>query len=104
MGAQRTQKQQQSVDTPDGFGVAVVRDALVTELNDVSEAIGTLDQSYNYNGLNVVATSGKNNQHASCSGSGYNDQQDNCDCEVVNLVVTCGKDDPSGTGVAEGAP
>ena len=26
MGAQRTQKQQQSVDTPDGFGVAVVRE------------------------------------------------------------------------------
>ncbi len=85
-------------------GVAVIRDALTTELSDVAEAIGALDQSYNYNGLQEASTNGgKNNNHSSCSGSGYNDDADNCDCKGIDLVVVCGKDDPSNTGNNEGS-
>ena len=32
-------------------GLAVVRDAVVSELQDVADAINTIDQSYSYDGL-----------------------------------------------------
>lgn len=81
-------------------GLAVVRDATVAELNDVSEMIGTVSQSYNVVGLKKDKNSGR--PHAECSGFGFNDQQDACDCQPVTFVEVCGKDDPSATGRDEG--
>jgi hypothetical protein len=40
--------------------------------------------------------------HARCSGGGYNDDTDACDCKGITLVLVCGKDDPSNSGVNDG--
>jgi hypothetical protein len=82
-------------------GVSVVRDALVQELGDVAEAIGALDQSYNFRGIEAPLEAGDPDFHASCSGSGFNDEEDECDCQGIDLVTVCGKDDPSALDLAE---
>ena len=74
-------------------GWAAVRDALVNELNDVSHAIGAVSQSYNVTGFQKPKDLGKN--HAECAGFGFNDDADECDCNVLEYVDVCGKDDPS---------
>lgn len=83
-------------------GMAVVRDSLVQELGDVSEAIGALNQSYGYNAIDApdAVTCGS---HGSCSGSGFADQKDDCDCEGINFIHVNPKDDPNnaaGAGLA----
>ena len=85
-------------------GLAAARDALTQELNDVSEMVGTVDQSYNVSGIRKARNHGK--YHATCSGFGFNDRSDQCDCEALEIVVVCGKtqndsgvhenDDPTG--------
>lgn len=82
-------------------GVAMVRDSLAAELGDVSEAIGALNQSYNYNSLTADNSTGSVN-HATCSGSGFNDEADDCDCAGISLSTVCGKNDPSLSGNPEG--
>ncbi len=89
------------VFTSVAVGIAVVRDAMVTELNDVSEMIGVVSQSYNVTGLRKPKDTGK--PHGECSGFGYNDQTDVCDCQPVQFPEVCGKNDPSCTGVDEGS-
>ncbi len=74
-------------------GMATVRDALVQELGDVAEAIGALDQSYNYRALRAPREKG--GTHARCGGSGFNDEEDDCDCKGIILRSVRGKDDPS---------
>ena len=74
-------------------GVATVRDSLVQELGDVAESIGALNQSYNYRGIRADLEGA--GEHASCSGSGFNDEEDECDCQGIQLTVVGGKDDPS---------
>lgn len=81
-------------------GFAVVRDSLVQELGDVAEAIGALDQSYNYRALS--APSGRRGTHARCGGSGFNDEEDDCDCKGIKLRSVDGKDDPSTLDNPEG--
>jgi hypothetical protein len=75
-------------------GFAVVRDSLVQELGDVGEAIGALDQSYNYRSVRAPLEGGGGN-HGRCSGSGFNDEEDECDCKGIVFGSVCGKDDPS---------
>jgi len=82
-------------------GFSVVRDSLVQELGDVAEAIGALDQSYNYRGLQADLEGGAS-QHATCAGSGFNDEEDDCDCRGITLTATTGKSDPSTLDAAEG--
>lgn len=82
-------------------GVSVVRDSLVQELGDVAEAVGALDQSYNYRGLEADLEGGAT-QHATCAGSGFNDEEDECDCRGIDLVTVTGKDDPSTLNNPEG--
>ena len=82
-------------------GFAVVRDALVYELGDVAEAIGALDQSYNFRGIRADLEN--DGQHARCSGSGFNDEEDDCDCKGITLTSVCGKDDPSPLNNPEGS-
>lgn len=76
-------------------GIAVVRDALVHELGDVAEAIGALDQSYNYRAINAVLGDSGTDFHALCAGSGFNDKEDPGDCDGIVLVTVPGKNDPS---------
>ena len=52
-------------------GFAAIRDSLVQEMHDVSEAIGAVSQSYNVTGLRKARSNG--NYHARCSGFGFND-------------------------------
>ncbi len=78
-------------------GWSAVRDALVNELNDVAHAIGAVSQSYNVTGFQKAKDVGL---HARCSGFGFNDDVDECDCKVIEYVSVCGKDDPS-TGADE---
>lgn len=84
------------------IGIGAIRDSIVTELHDVSEAIGALNQSYNLVGLSHATGVPATPTHAVCSGGGYNDDTDACDCKCITLVVVAGKDDPSGTGVTDG--
>jgi Flp pilus assembly pilin Flp len=52
-------------------GLKSVRDAVVTELADVAQAIANVDQSYSYSGIDGHA--------AGSAGSFYYDQLDFCD-------------------------
>ena len=52
-------------------GLKSVRDAVVTELADVAQAIAQLDQTYSFSGVNGHA--------AGTAGSVFNDAQDFCD-------------------------
>lgn len=74
-------------------GWGAVKDSLANELNDVSHAIGSVSQSYNVTGFEKDKRVGK--PHAECSGFGYNDKADDCDCFILKYVDNCGKDDPS---------
>ena len=76
-------------------GVSVIRDSLVLEFGDVARAIGTLDQSYNYRG--ILADLEGVGTHAVCSGSGFNDEEDDCDNvkQGITLGTVTGKKDPS---------
>ncbi len=82
-------------------GFAVVRDSLVQELGDVAEAIGALDQSYNYRSIRAPLENG--GDHARCSGSGFNDEEDDCDCKGIVFGSVCGKDDPGNLNNPEGS-
>lgn len=87
------------VFTAAAVGFAVARDALVTELNDVSEMVGVVSQTVNVTGIRKAKDTGK--PHGECHGWGFNDQADGCDCKPVTFLEVCGKNDPSGTGVTE---
>lgn len=69
-------------------GFATVKDAIATELNDVSDAIGAVDQSYN-----VTSYQAPTNQagvfHGSCGAFGFNDADDVCDGQPI-LVIAAG--------------
>ncbi|NQV27993.1 MAG: hypothetical protein HQ518_26890 [Rhodopirellula sp.] len=82
-------------------GFAMIKDSLVSELGDVSEAIGALNQSYNFTSLTADGSPGYPN-HAVCSGSGFIDEADSCDCLGVTFTAVAGKNDPSTLNVAEG--
>ena len=84
-------------------GISVVRDSIVQELGDVAEAIGALNQSYAFN--SISAPNGAAGSHASCSGSGFADQTDDCDCEGIDFSSVTPKDDPNNaatSGAGEG--
>lgn len=60
-------------------GLHAVSKAVVQELNDVSGAIGALNQTYKYDGL-------KKPGHAFVAGSAYMDTGDDCDCtEIIQI-------------------
>jgi Flp pilus assembly pilin Flp len=55
------------------------------ELNDISNAVGSLNQSYFFTGFNVGQAAGKNT--SGYGGSHYNDLVDDCDvntsCDLI---------------------
>lgn len=78
-------------------GFASIRDSLVGELHDVSEAIGAVSQSYNVTGIRKPRNA-PNEFHARCSGFGFNDHQDACDCDGIIFIDPSIKLDPNGSG------
>jgi hypothetical protein len=83
-------------------GVGVVKDSLAQELGDVAEAIGALNQSYSVNGVTAPAETAAT-FHAVCSGSGFADEADDCDCKGIVLAApTNVTADPSTLNRAEG--
>ena len=75
-------------------GLSEVAVAVNTELNDISNAIGALDQSYSYTGFQAF---GNWKCKSSVAGSRFTDGHDDCDdntsCDLVSGIpgsVTCG--------------
>ncbi|MBC7822230.1 MAG: hypothetical protein IAG10_35545, partial [Planctomycetaceae bacterium] len=81
-------------------GLASVKDAITSELNDLADAFGTVDQSFNVRGLQAAANGGKG--HASALGFGFNDRQDDCDCKGLTTIEVCGKTQ-GGSATTEGS-
>ncbi len=79
-------------------GLSEVAVAVNTELNDVSNAIGALDQSYFFTGFKGLGAAGGNLKLKSLTvGSRYTDLHDDCDkndsCDLVcgpPAIDTCG--------------
>lgn len=74
-------------------GLTAVRDAVSHELNDLSHAFGAVSQGYKVNGLKKKR--GRHGSHAYAEGFGFNDDADECDCNVIVLFDVAGKNDPS---------
>jgi hypothetical protein len=70
-------------------GWGAVASMLAEELEDVANSVGSLDQSFSYNGLSAPG-------HATCSGGGFNDSNNtvnvststNCNASVAGLDFT----------------
>lgn len=57
-------------------GLHAVAKSVTMELNDVANAIGTIDQSFHYKGLSKK-------RHAAVDGSAFYDRRDDCDCSII---------------------
>lgn len=66
-------------------GLSEVAVAINTELNDVSNAFGAINQSYSYTGFDSCSN-GK--QKSSFSGSSFADAVDDCDTNTTCDLVT----------------
>ena len=62
-------------------GLASVRDAVTTELIDLSNAFGAVNQSYDIGGISKGT-------HGSAAGFGFGDRQDSCDCVNITFDVS----------------
>lgn len=77
-------------------GWNAVAGAMVGELVDIASAFGSLDQSYNYNGIS-------HRGHATCSGSGFNDFGNNLVLGTNSQTVRGGGGGTSGGSFGGGA-
>ena len=82
-------------------GLSSVRDAITEELVDISNAFGSVSQTYNYRSLSKPASQGGVGNHGSAAGAGFNDGADDCDCSNVVFVAVTGKNDANATATAE---
>ena len=57
-------------------GLEAVSSAVIQELNDLSNAFGSISQSFNYRSIAKIG-------HARVSGAGFNDRGDACDCTTI---------------------
>jgi Flp pilus assembly pilin Flp len=78
-------------------GLSEVAVAVNTELNDISNAIGALDQSYFFTGFKKTSDGLNNKVTSGYAGSRFTDAHDDCDknitCDLVcgpPPVDTCG--------------
>lgn len=60
-------------------GLHAVSKSVAQELNDLSNAIGTMNQTYSFHGA-------KKKGHAYTSGSAYRDSGDDCDCTEIHQI------------------
>ncbi len=63
-------------------GLSEVQHAVAAELNDVADAIGSLNQSFCYSGMSVCKPGGCGSEVA---GSAFRDTQDDCDNNQCDL-------------------
>lgn len=70
-------------------GLSEVAVAVNTELNDISNAIGALDQSYFVTGFKGAGAGGQGKQKSGVAGSRFSDAHDDCDNNVTCDLV-CG--------------
>lgn len=85
--------------TAAAVGAAAIRDALVNEMNDVSHAIGAVDQTFKVTGVAKAKGTGF---HGTTAGFGFDDDGDDCDCTILTYNDVCGKPDPSTGAASEG--
>jgi hypothetical protein len=84
-------------------GLAAVRDAVVSELCDLSGAFGAIDQSFKVSGIEKP-TSDCDHPHGKIAGFGFKDRADTklCDCQPTVLICdSCGKKDSNGGSTHE---
>ncbi len=69
-------------------GLSSIQHAVVAELNDVGDAIGSLNQSYFYTGFSKAKSfgGGGNSFAAYTRGSAFNDQIDDCDNDQCDIA------------------
>ncbi len=66
-------------------GLSEIQHAVVSELNDVADAIGQLNQSYCFTGFSKAKQFGQGGDAAYTRGSIFNDVRDECDdnqCDI----------------------
>lgn len=69
-------------------GLSEVAVAVNTELNDLSNAFGAIDQSYQFTGFSGAVEDGAAKKVKSSSGnSRWVDQTDDCDCNTTCDIV-----------------
>lgn len=83
-------------------GLASVRDAITAELVDISNAFGTVDQSFNYRGLSKPSANADGKAHGSAAGAGFADREDDCDCKGLMYTDVCGKIQSTGGNREDG--
>ena len=66
-------------------GLAHVQLAVVTELNDIASAIGSLDQSFSFVGFTCCVANGKSTSFT--NGSANTDSGDVCDCASNDTIT-----------------
>ncbi len=69
-------------------GLSSIQHAIVAELNDVGDAIGSANQSYFYTGFSANKSfggGGNNAVKAYTRGSAYNDAIDDCDNDQCDI-------------------
>ena len=79
-------------------GLGSIRDAVTSELIDLSNAFGAIDQTVNIQGNLKVKSGTVHRHHGSVAGWGYNDAVDDCDCKEISFTDVCGKKAASATG------
>jgi hypothetical protein len=77
-------------------GLTSVQSAVVGELSDVGAAIGSLNQSYSFNGFasRKAFPSRDCGTKAFTAGSAFHDMRDECDAELSGQSLVCGSIDP----------
>lgn len=65
-------------------GLSEVQHAIVSELNDVADAIGELNQCYSFSGFHKQDFGGV--IHAVTYGSNFEDQRDDCDNNQCSIA------------------
>lgn len=76
-------------------GLNAVACAVTSELNDLASAFGSLDQTFNYQSISKVG-------HGRVVGSGYNDAQDMCDCQLISSAEVSGRSNGGGGAFSQG--
>ena len=85
-------------------GLASVSHAITSELVDLSNAFGSIDQSYNVKGMRKSDQDCGSNHpdHAKVAAFGWNDRQDACDCVNAETFSVCGKNQTGGGNSEQG--
>ena len=71
-------------------GLSEVQHAVVSELNDVADAIGELNQSFSFSGFSKCDG---NTFHAQTFGSDFQDQRDECDANQCTIACDAATDE-----------